>query len=612
MSDIFEIIRKAENEYTSGSVKISEFVDWSLKDNVDKIEAYANSKHTTGDKDSLGRDKPFFNIVTAAINVWYRATDIDRANIRIKATKSADHTIATLADIKSKEWMRKTNFGVFLNEWGRTLAKYGSAVVKFVEKEGELIASVVPWNRIIVDPLDFDNNVKIEKLYMTPAQLRKNKAYDPKVVEALIDAQVTRKDLAGQQKDSKAEYIEIYEVHGELEEEYLLGEETPESENEKYVQQVHICSYVTGEKPGEYKDFCLYKGREDDPYMITHLIKEDGRVMAIGAVEHLFEAQWMVNHNEKNIKDQLDLASKLIFQTSDPNYIGQNTHLLDTGSILTHEVNQPLTQLANNSHDIASLINSKQSWMNQGAEATSTPDAIRGNTMPSQTAARQVEALQQESHSLFELMTENKGLAIEDMWRRFVIPFIKKQLNTKEEIVATLDDHNIKQIDMMYVPNEAKRRLAEQYKKELKALLTAPLEGEVPSINQPDQLTAEQQVASEMKNLGNQRYFKPDDLDEKTWKDVFNNFEWDVEVEVTNEQHDKQATLTSLATVLKTLASMGDTENARLVLNKLLEETGVFSPMELVSSMTAPQPQNVSLNPQQLPTQEANVPTTQT
>ena len=584
MDTVLDLIRKQEQDYTTGSTKISEHVDFSVKDNVDKIDAYLNSKHISGEKDSLGRDKPFFNIVTAAVNVWYRATDIDRANIRIKSTKSSSHTIAMLANIKSKEWMRKAQFGVFLNEWGRTLARYGSAVCKFVEQDGKLIATVVPWNRLIIDAIDFENNPVIEKHFYTPAQLRKNKLFDQEQVEALIaQAQSSRELSGGEKVDTKNDYLEVYELHGELPLSYLTDNENDE---DKYVQQVHICSFDTDEN-GEYLDYTLYAGREKNPYMITHLIKEDGRAMSIGAVEHLFEAQWMVNHNEKAIKDQLDLASKIILQTSDPAYQGKNTGDLDTGSILYHEGNQPLTRLET-TPDITASLNSKANWVNNANEQVSTPDAMKGNTMPSGTAARQVEMLQQEGHSLFELMTENKGLALEDMWRSYVIPHIKKQLDTKEEIVAVLDDAGVKQIDAIYLPNEAKRRENERIKKEMFKLAKSDITEDVPFPAQPDMEASTAQVTEELQGLGNQRYFSPDGV---SWKAVFKDFEWDVEVEVTNEQNDKLSTLTTLTTVLKELAGMGDAQNARIVLNKILEETGVFSPMELMTAQATPAPQ---------------------
>jgi hypothetical protein len=608
MSDIFEIIRKQEQDYNNSSTQISEHVSFSPKENVDKIEAYLNSKHISGDTDSLGREKPFFNIVTAAANVWFRATDIDRANIRIKATKSSAHVTALIADLKSKEWMRKSGFGVWLNDWGRTLARYGSAVSKFVERDGELIATVVPWNRLIVDAIEFYGNPVIEKHYYTPAQLRKNKLFDQKEVEALIEhSKVSRKTIGGQNQDNKNDYIEVYEVHGEFEKELLTRKE---SDSEVYVQQVHICSFTQTED-GEYIDHPLYAGQEKNPYHITHLIKEDGRVMAIGAVEHLFESQWMVNHNEKAIKDQLDLASKIVFQTSDPAYLGKNAGDLDNGTILYHETNQPLTQLQNNSHDVVALANSKTDWRGQASEASSTPDAIRGITPPSGTALGTVQITTAQGLSLFELMTENKGLALEEIWRTFVIPFIKKGLNNRDEIVAVLDDIGVKQIDQLYVPNEAKKRLAEQYKKELKAFLLAPVDGAAPNITQPDMQAAQQQVTADLKPQGNKRYFAPSELDDKTWKDVFKDFEWDVEVEVTNEQSDKAAMLTSLNTVLMTLAKIGDMENSRLVLSKILEETGSFSPMELIQAAQPPAQPSPQVPPQatQAPT-DVTIPST--
>jgi hypothetical protein len=106
-----------------------------------------------------------------------------------------------------------------------------------------------------------------------------------------------------------------------------------------------------------------------------------------------------------------------------------------------------------------------------------------------------------------------------------------------------------------------------------------------------DAAAGEKEVAGEMKSLGDTRFFAPDELDEKTWKEVFDGFEWDVEIEVTNEQSDKQATLANLNDTLGKLAQLGDVENSRLVLGKILEESGIFSSMELTAVPQAPSPQ---------------------
>ena len=77
METPLQIIRTQEQNYISNSTQISEYVSFSPKTTIDKIEAYLNSTHISGSTDSLGREKPFFNIVTGATNIWYRATDID-------------------------------------------------------------------------------------------------------------------------------------------------------------------------------------------------------------------------------------------------------------------------------------------------------------------------------------------------------------------------------------------------------------------------------------------------------------------------------------------------------------------------------------------------------
>jgi hypothetical protein len=582
-TDIGELVRKAERDYVSGVTNISKYVQFSQYENIEKIDAYLNSKHTSGDKDSQGRDKPFFNIVTAAVNIWYRATDIDRKNIKIKASELSDRLAAYVATLHLQEWMRRTGFGAFLNEWGRSLARYGSSVLKFIEKDGKLIPAVIPWNRMISDTVDFENNPKIEILWMTPAQLLKNKAYDQDMVQDLLDNMESRETLDGQNKDNRAEYVKLYEIHGELPLSYLTSKK---KDADEYVQQMQVLSFLT-HKNGKFNDYCLYKGREaKDPYMITHLIKEDGRAQAIGAVEHLFEAQWMTNHTMKGMKDYLDVASKLIMQTSDGNFVGQNVlNAIENGDILIHGLNAPLTLINTAKPDITQLQNFGQQWQVLSKEIVATPDAISGITQPSGTAWRTVEAQRMEAHSLFELMTENKGLHIEDMLRKYVIPSLKKQMDTTDELVATLDSQGISQFDSMYVPNEAIRRSNEQIKKTV-------LSGQVAS--NTDMGMMEQGIKKELNQLGNQRFIKPSDIN-STWKKELEDLEWDVEVEVTGESVDKQAVMATLTTVLQTIANpmtaqVLNTPQGKLVFNKILEETGSVSSLEL-AQITPTQPQ---------------------
>jgi len=585
-----EIVRDAEEYYVDGNVKLGKYVDRKMYEVISTIDAYLNSKHTSGLYDSQNREKPFFNIVTAACNIWYRATDLDRKNIKFMPSDTNGVGLAYLAGIQLQRWMDKNNFGKFLNDWGRTLAKYGSAVVKFVEQDGDLIPSVISWSRFIPDPIDFDAIPKIEKFYKTPAQLRRMENYNQEAVESLISAVSTRKDLNDQAKDNNDNFIEIYEVHGELSiatYKQAKGLEVADGDDKKYKQQMHVISFVEGEQDGDYKDFTLYCGSEkEDPYMITHLIEEDGQTLAFGAVEYLFDAQWMQNHTIYQWKNQLDLASKLLFQTADTNYVGRNVlTAIENGDILIHADQKPLTLINNQGHDSASLQAFGNVWKILGQELTNTPDLTRGITQAQPVTLGLGQIMNENSNSLFEVMTENKALYLEQMIRKFVIPHLKKQLDTEEEVMAALDDASLSEIDAMYIPNQAIKNFNENLKKEM----LAGLPNGIPSPFLPE--LAEMPIKQGFARLGNKRSFKPTVMKDGkevdvSWKEVFSDFEWDnVKVEITNENSDKGAVLKTLTTLYQTLATV-DPAKANMVLSKIMTETGVMTPLEFKTSVS--------------------------
>lgn len=588
--NIPDIIREMERLDEEGNTNISKYVTHNMRETINTIDAYLNSKHISGEVDSMGREKPFFNIVTSASNIWYRATDIDRKNIKIKADKRASCVPAFVATLLLQEYMKKEEIGTFLNNWGRILARYGSAITKIVEQGDKLVTRVMPWSIMIVDPTDFYNNPVIEKLWFTPAQLRANKDYDQDMVDDLIENLQKKETVDGKTQDSKAGYIELYEIHGEFPQSYLTDKE---SDDDIYVQQMHVISYIA-KKEGRngkytYDDYTLYRGREaKNPYDISHLIEEDGRTLAIGAVEHLFQSQWMVNHSAKSIKDQLDLASKLIFQTSDGNFVGQNAlGAIESGDILIHKVNEPLTQIANNSSDITSLQNFGQQWKTLGNEIVGISEAMLGANPPSGSAWRQTQAMLQESHSLFEVMRENKGLAIERMLRNHIIPHLKRKMDTTDELSVILDEHQVKKLDSLYVPNKAIKQTNDEFAE--KVLNDEQIqEGEMEMARQQ----SETDIQKGLNQFGNQRFIKPSEIDSKTWKESLKDLEWDLDIDVTGESEDTNSVLTTLNTTLQTIAGLNGQPmppEMKVVFNKILEKTGALSPLELEATPEEPQ-----------------------
>jgi len=588
MKTIGEIILKAESDYNTGNTKISEHVDHSMKDTLNRIDAYLNSKHISGETDSLGREKPFFNIVTAMVNVWYRSTDIDRSHIKIRATKQKQIINSFFATMYLRQWMIKEKFGKFLNKWGITLSKYGSAVVEIVEKDN-LCIDVVPWSKIIVDPIDFYPNPKIKVLHLTEEQLRdrvETNKYDKEAVENLINNKTERDNLNKVKKDTKSDYIKLYEIHGKLSLKLLTGKDSDEKE---FVQQMQVISLIgkrTGRKM-EYDEYVLYKGREKyDPFYLTHLIEEDDRTLSIGAVEHLFESQWMVNHTMKAIKDNIDLASRMVFQTADTQFLGRNVlSNIENGDILIHEINKPLTQINNQILNTVAQQAFANEWRQLGREINSISEAMLGETPKSGTAWRQTEAILQESHSLFELMIENKALHLEEMLRERIIPYLKNKMDNADEIPVQLEQYEIYNIDSAFIKNEA-------IKKTNNEVVEKVLNGEIVLPEEQSMIMAENEkkIKNQLKTLGNQRFLSPSEIN---WKEQFKDMEWDLEIDVSGESSNLRQNLETLDTALKVVVQPGFEQNpkAKAIVGRILEIAGGISPVEYNSLPDATVPQ---------------------
>jgi len=583
IKSICGLVQDLENKYTSTQTKISEHVEFSQFDNVNRIEAYMSSKHISGDTDALGREKPFYNIVISAVNIWYRATKRKFRDIKIRADKEANVLASTMATIIYRDWANKNNFDKFLSQWGMTLATYGSAVSKWINRGDELDFSVVKWGNMICDTVDFENNLQVEKFYLTPDQLVNHKGYDKKVVKQLLNALTIRKNLRKENIDTKTGFIELYEVHGILPLSHITGKE---SDKDEYVQQMHVVSMLGSQADSSYEEFTLVKGREDtSPYRLTNLLPDTTgqRAMGKGAVELLFDSQWMTNHVQKLIKDSSDLFSKTIFQTEDEGFLGRNaTNSIETGDILYHAQGKPITQVNNTSPNFTSLQSIGNQWQQLSLQLSATPEAMRGESPSSGTAYRTQQLAVNEAHSLFEEMGWNKDIALKEILRDFVIPFIKTKMDTTEEISAILDENDIKKIDAKFVKNSVNRKVNE------KIIDMVLNEGKM--VTQEEQAQMAQEAQGEMQNklseLGNQRFFKPSDIDTKTWKDSIENFEWQVEIDTPSDQKDINLAMETLTTVLQTLANPAtapfiQTETGKFLLNKILTLTGTISPLEL-------------------------------
>jgi hypothetical protein len=132
VKSIYKFVAAQRDSYRSDTIEITEGYDFSQYETLRTIELYDNDRFLTGPKDSLDREKPFFNIVSFRKNVATRATDLDTKDVQIQSDRITKTSYAEtfLLNLKSRNWMKLSGFATFLNRMGATRAKYGGVLVK--------------------------------------------------------------------------------------------------------------------------------------------------------------------------------------------------------------------------------------------------------------------------------------------------------------------------------------------------------------------------------------------------------------------------------------------------------------------------------------------------
>jgi len=588
MKSIYNIITEQEDRLLKGQpIKIGKYATHNHAEKIATIQAYMNSQHISGKYDSKEREKPFFNIVTQAVNVWYKATDIDRKQIKFRPTKASQRIKTFIATIRLRNWMRENDFGLWLNKWGYTLAAFGSAVTKFVEKGGKLIPTVISWDRMICDPVEFNASPIVEKIYYTLDELR-NSNYDSKAVDSVLASIEkggdTRTTLSDEPVDMSDEYIGVYELHGELPLYYLTDKD---KDKKIYQQQMHTVFIHKGKTKKENTEITLYRGKEkNNPYYLSDLIGQDCRTLSIGAVESLLDPQWMVNNSMKAAKDQLELASKTLLQTSDAQFTGRNVIKdVDTGDILVTDDQKPLVPINTQASAVPFLMEYMKQWYEVGKDISGASESMTGQNMPAGTPYRLGAILNIESHNLFEIMKQSKGLHLEKMLRKYVLPYFKKTLNSIDEVVVSLEGEELEQFDKLALPAQLAIELQNR-------LGTG--EGNLPDFEDMNSIIQEKNVL-----MGDKRALKLG-KNASTWKEYFSDLDLDaIEVEITGENRNKAEAFSIMNGILQLLIQSPnalDNPNVRKLLSKIMDEAGYVLPFEFLQgndSAQGPQQQPV-------------------
>lgn len=523
-TNLIKNFKEESVEYIEGNSR-------STGDVIKMCDFYNASKHLSGDKDGLGRYKPFYNILNFRVTVAKVATDLDIKDIQITSDNPEHNVKSMLLQRESYQWMKKTGFDMRLNEQGRVRPKYGGVVVKKVEKEGELYVETVKWKNFACDQISFEGT-KVEQHWLTPKEMMEKEGKWNNVRQAIKHA--LDKNAKERARDGGVVYqsdrIQVLEVHGTFPKAFLKevqGKKPTEEDNWTYTNQVYFML-------GCDDDYILFADEEkESPYMYLPWEEVDGRMLGRGVMEEGEEAQIWTNDTVINQKNALDLASRVAIKTN-AKQLGNNMLEVDNGKIFSLGDNEDMNVINMTPSALGFLDGQIALWEKQANNATSVYESNTGEQAPSNTPYSQTALLNQVASKPFDYRREEHGIFLTQIFEKWVIPHLVKKLKKKHVLVSEFSDEELEFIDEDFMNSEART-----YAKELL------LEGKTPT---PEAIAEfRKEKISQLRRQGKNRYIEIPD-------GYFDDIEAKVSVITTGEQRNKAAVLTSLSSILQTVS----------------------------------------------------------
>jgi hypothetical protein len=593
--NIFQFVRQQRDDYKQKEVSIVDGLAYNQYQVIRRAELYYNSQFETGNKDSLGREKPFYNIVKSRVNLATRATDLDVKDVQVESDVSDDYVRSFLFAKENRNWMRDSGFAKLLNKMGKTRAKFGGVLVKKTEHNGELEIHVVPWKDVITDQTDIMKGVIIERHFYTPSELKAMEGVWDNVDKAIRTADEDKdENTEHNATETPGSYIEVFEIHGDLPVAYLKiadGKEPKEEDWYTYQKQVHIVAGV--DDIGRDQDdeiiehgITLFYGKEkNSPYKYLPWDEVDGRGLGVGVIEDSFESQVWTNDAKLKERDLLELASKVLYQTPDKK-IGKNVLTdVETGDIITHADNKPLSQVNTLTGNIPVFENSINSWKDQADRTTSTFESNTGENLPSGTPFRLGAIQNQEANSHFVYRLEEMGTFVEEIYTDWVMPYFEKKLKKGHTLASEFSREELDKIDEAYIESQLQEEILKQRER---GVLITDVEAE------------RQRLKQKMMQTKSHRYLEIPD-------EYYKNLKAKVRVIITNEQRNKAVLLESLSNILANIIKLPQVFPPAMVkklLEKIMEISGI-SPIE-ISSSDAPQAPQIAPDMQGQPQLDVN------
>lgn len=588
-NNIYELISSEENKYQTVPHFVTDKWEWRMPEHINLAILYKNSVFSTGKEDQ----KPFKNIIQPILNLQYTSLDFDVKDIQLFINNKDEYYKSFLLRAYHDTWARENKIDTFIDELIESYVDFGASLVKNVNSSRP---EVVKLQTIaFCDQANLLGGTFAIKHSYSPAQFKQigeesgwgnpNRGATGTIDEVISMSTETSSTPVNPNTENQTvgKNIEVYEVHGYLPDSWLndseyYGEKT-------YSLQLHIVTFYRDEK-GNKKYICLFKGKEDElPFKLLLRDEIYNRALGRSGAEELFEPQVWTNWNEIIVKEMLEQASKVIYQTADTGYTTRNnTKDAENGEVWVHEEGKPATQV-NTTPVSLNLFNNKiNEWEAHAKQLGFANDALLGVSPTSGTPFALQELVVNTGRSTHERRRGKIAEFVAEIYRDWIIPQLQKEIVDGKEFLTELSLDELQDI----ADKVTESMINEEAMKQM-------LDGKLITREQVDQAKIE--FKDNFMKKGNKRFFE-------ILKDEFTESEVDVKVNIVGKQYNLAEKVQKLTNVFRQIfANPQILSNPQMseLLNSILESSGL-NPIYFKPEQVQPQMQQQ----QQPPTQPNN------
>ena len=287
---------------------------------------------------------------------------------------------------------------------------------------------------------------------------------------------------------------------------------------------------------------------DEYPYEEVHWAKQDGRWLGIGEIENLFENQFSRNELANLRRRALVHASRKVYQSSDDGIAKNLLKDVKDGDILRITPNGQVTQVDNQTRNLAEFGADEQVWETNAQQKSFTYEVATGESLPSGTPFRLGVQLAGAVRSHFDLKREKLGLFFKRVVMEFMVPIFMANTDKEKVLTFKLDEDGVQ---------DMKEAIAEvaAYNSAFEALTFD---------NPPDYPSLKAKALQEIE----QRPY----LFVQAFKDMYKNAKQHMELVITGEEMDISAKIETWKTIFQIISqnpmALSD-PNSRAILSKI-------------------------------------------